>query len=125
MVRQFAAEGLEGFTLWFRTDAARWPRPEQFELAISLAATLAEDLFQMERLRALVIDDETPRPVRRMRDVEAFLDRFAVLSPQRETETGASPSGMRQDSRRQIMILEPQGPRGVAALIDGKLAATA
>jgi uncharacterized protein (DUF58 family) len=124
MVRQFAAEGLEGFILWVRTDAERWPRAEQFELALSLAATLAEDLFHAERLHALAIDGEMPQPVRRLRDVEAFLDRLALL--ERGEATGAEmPAGARGDTRRRILILEPQGPRGVAAMIDGKLAATA
>jgi len=125
MVRQFAAEGLEGFTLWVRTEAERWPRPEQFELALSLAATLAEDLFQMERLQALVIDGEPPQPVRRMRDVEAFLDRLALLTPGAAAPNGAAPAGVRGDTLRRVMILEPNGPRGAAVMIDGKLAATA
>ncbi|MEY4487743.1 MAG: hypothetical protein RIQ79_251 [Verrucomicrobiota bacterium] len=125
MVRQFSAEGLEGFTLWVRTDAERWTRAEQFELALSLAATLAEDLFQMERLQALVIDNEPPLPVRRMRDVETFLDRLARLETKVIEDKGALPVGTHGEARRRIMVLEPQGPRGVAAMIDGKLAATA
>jgi uncharacterized protein (DUF58 family) len=125
MVRQFSAEGLEGFTLWVRTDAVRWPRAEQFELALSLAATLAEDLFQMERLQALVIDNEPPLPVRRMRDVETFLDRLALLEPKAIEATAVLPVGAHGEARRRVMVLEPQGSRGVAAMIDGKLAATA
>jgi uncharacterized protein (DUF58 family) len=125
MVRQFAAEGLEGFTLWVRTEAERWPRPEQFELALSLAATLAEDLFQMERLQALVIDGELPQAVRRMRDVEAFLDRLALLTIGAAAPNGAAPAGARSQTLRRVMILEPHGPRGAAVTIDGKLAATA
>lgn len=125
MVRQFAAEGLEGFTLWVRTEAERWPRPEQFELALSLAATLAEDLFQMERLQALVIDGELPQTVLRMRDVEAFLDRLAVLKPGEAAPNAAAPAGARGATLRRVMILEPHGPRGAAVMIDGKLAATA
>lgn len=120
MVRQFSAEGTEGFTLWMRSDAGLWPRPEQFELALSLAATLAEDLFQMERLQAVAIDAEPPQAVRRMRDVEAFLDRLAVLEPGEAAATGKV-----VDGRRRVMTMEPQGPRGVAAMIDGTPAATA
>lgn len=125
MVRQFAAEGLEGFTLWVRTEAERWPRPEQFELALSLAATLAEELFRMERLHALVIDGEQAQPAPRMRDVEAFLDRLALLAPGGAAQNGAVPAGLNGANRHRVMILEPHGPRGVAAMIDGKLAATA
>lgn len=131
MVRQFTTEGMEGFTLRVTSDAETWARPEQFELALSLAATLAEDLFRAERLQALVIDDEPPLVVRRLRDVEVFLDRLAQL----ETTTravrpgsaaagdGATGAGAR--SSRRLMQLEPQGPRGVAATLDGKIAATA
>jgi uncharacterized protein (DUF58 family) len=125
MVRQFSAEGLEGFTLWVRADAARWPRPEQFELALSLAATLAEDLFQMERLQAVAVNEGPPQAVRRMRDVESFLDRLAELEPGAAVGDGLLMTGARGEARRRVMVLEPLGPRGVAAMIDGKLAATA
>jgi uncharacterized protein (DUF58 family) len=127
MVRQFSAEGLEGFCLRIDTDAAVWPRAEQFELALSLAATLAEDLFRLERLQAVAIDDEPPQPVRRLRDVEHFLDRLARL------ETAERPSGASRPPFpaaagavvRRVLHLQPQGPRGVAALLDGKPAASA
>lgn len=126
LVRQFAAEGQEGFTLAVTSDAAVWSRPEQFELALGLAATLAEDLYKQERLRAVVIDDEPPQTVRRLRDVESFLDRLALLEP---TEAGSrgfrktdSPTG---DHQRRVLRVEPQGARGVAAFLDGKPAATA
>jgi hypothetical protein len=125
-VREFSAEGLDGFTLRLCSDAATWARPEQFELALSFAATLAEDLFRLERLLAVVIDDEAPLVVRRLRDVESFLDRLAVLNPS-ETPSGRAnnaSSGRASGARRYLQI-EPQGPRGVAAYIDGKIAATA
>lgn len=123
MVRQFAIEGVEGFVLRLNSDAGRWPRAEQFELALSLAATLAEDLFRSDRLQSVAIGDEPAQIVRRRRDVEAFLDRLALLEPTR--------SKRRDEPRphapmtRRVLSIEPQGPRGVAALIDGKLAATA
>ncbi len=125
LVRQFVAEGLEGFILQVSSDAALWPRAEQFELALGLAATLAEDLFKQERLQAVRIDEEAPLTVRRLRDVESFLDRLALLEPterpMRYTE-GPRASG---PNLRRVLRIEPHGARGVAALLDGNLAATA
>ncbi len=121
MVRQFSSEGVAGFTLRLCGDAAVWTQPEQFELAVGLAATLAEDMFHEGCLHATVLGDETPREVRQWRDVERFLDRLAVLKP---SERAAGGGGGRAMERR-ILNLEPQGPRGVAAMIDGKPAATA
>jgi uncharacterized protein (DUF58 family) len=125
MVRQFSAEGMEGFTLQVSTDAAVWARPEQFELALSLAATLAEDLFRLERLQALAIDDAPPQAVRRLRDVEHFLDRLATLEPTVPADTAARPGGAAASATRRVLHIQPNGPRGVAAILDGKIAATA
>ncbi len=124
LVRQFSAEGMEGFVLRVESDAVLWPRPEQFELALGLAATLAEDLFKLERLRAVWIDDEPPQTVRRLRDVELFLDRLALLEPvDRPPRAGAD--GPRGAASRRVLRIEPHGARGVAALLDGIPAATA
>ena len=125
LVRQFSTEGLEGFTLRVTSDAALWPRPEQFELALSLAATLAEDLFRSERLQAVVIDDEPPLVVRRLRDVEVFLDRLARLEAVERPRRPSAAPFPRLGKARRLLELEPQGPRGVAATFHGKIAATA
>jgi Uncharacterized conserved protein (some members contain a von Willebrand factor type A (vWA) domain) len=126
LVRQFSAEGMEGFLIHVDPDAALWPRPEQFELALALAATLAEDLFKMERLHAVQIDAEPPQTVRRLRDVELFLDRLALLEPV-ERPSPTTPeiprSGFAASSR--VLRIQPQGLRGVAALLDGTPAASA
>lgn len=127
MVRQFSAEGMEGFCLRIDTDTSVWPRPDQFELAVSLAATLAEDLLRMERLQSVVIDDETPHPVGRLRDVEHFLDRLALLETVERTRAGSRPrfSTVSPALHRLVLHLQPQGPRGVAAMLNGKPAASA
>lgn len=91
LVRQFAAESTEGFSIWLRTEAASWPRPEQFELLVSFSATLAEDLFRAGQLLAVAIDDEPPVPVRRVADLEAFLDRLAVVQPRQEGNGAGRP----------------------------------
>lgn len=126
LVRQFAAEGHEGYTLHVDADAALWPRAEQFEIALGLAATLAEDLYKQERLRCVSIDDEPPRVVRRLRDVESFLDRLALLERRERPEGGRTPQSRASASgSRQVLRIEPQGVRGAVAILDGKPAATA
>lgn len=120
LVRQFAAETLEHFTLRLDTAAAQWPRPEQFERAVSLAATLAEDLFRAGALRAVAIDGETPLRVRQVRDLEAWLDRLALVGPTAD-RAGPAPHAGRPGE----LVLAPDGVAGVAALHHGEKAATA
>jgi uncharacterized protein (DUF58 family) len=125
LVRQESAEGQEGFTLRIGTDASAWPRAAQFELALGLAATLAEDLFKQERLQAVMVGDEAPQPVRRLRDLECFLDRLAVLEPvERRPLPGAGVEAPGPAPRR-VLSVEAHETRGVAAFLDGKPAATA
>jgi uncharacterized protein (DUF58 family) len=122
LVRQFAAESAEGYSLWLRTDAAVWTRPEQFELLVSLCATLAEDFFRSGHLSEVAIDDQPPLPVRRVIDLELFLDRLAELEP--AVASGAVALNSR-GARRNLLTFAPDGARGVAAFIDGEQAATA
>ncbi len=121
LVREFVAEREEGLLLWLQTAAERWPRPEQFELLCSLAATLAEDLFHAGRLRAVAVDGEPAATVRRAGDVEAFLDRLAVLEP----AAGLALSEGAHAARRGRMTFAPDGARGVVAYVDGTKTATA
>jgi len=123
LVRQFAAESTEGYSLWVRTDAPTWTRPEQFELLVSFAATLAEDLFRAGQLIAAAIDDEPPVPVRRVRDLELLLDRLAVVSP-RSDRTAATAASAGRTAKRNVLTFAPDGARGVAAYVDGEKAAT-
>jgi uncharacterized protein (DUF58 family) len=115
LVRQCAAEVSAGCVLWFDADGARWPRAGQFETGVSLAATLAEDLFRVGSLAAVALAAEAPRPVRSVRDLEAFLDRLAVVVPT-DGEGGATASVV---GRRHLITLAPEGPSGVVALLDG------
>ena len=138
LVRQLAAESAEGYSLWLRTDEAIWPRPEQFELLVSFCATLAEDLFREGQLVAAAVDDEAPMPIRRVRDLELFLDRLAVVQRREETNAGGVPSphegsprgggtpspGM-AGKRKNMLTFAPDGVRGVAAYADGEKTATA
>ena len=123
MVRQYAAETQQGFAMWLRTSSAEWPRAEQFELLCSLAATMAEDLFRAGRLTSVAIDDEAPLPVRRMHDLERFLDRLAVVKP--SVQSYQPSSGAPSVRRANVLTFSPDGARGVAAYVDGEKAATA
>jgi len=121
LVRQFAAETAEGYSMWLQTDAERWTRPEQFELLIRFAATLAEDLYRTGRLVAVALDTERPMPVRRVHDLELWLDRLAVAQP----AAGAPGAGGGLAARQNVMTFAPDGVRGVAALVGGEKAASA
>lgn len=119
LVRQFSAEGVEAVNLWVGIDAALWPDKAQFETMVSLAATWAEDLFRLGRLRAVAIDGEDPQPVLRLPDLEAFLDRLSIIEPRADARQGATTP---LATTAQFL---PDGPRGVAAYVNGTKAATA
>jgi uncharacterized protein (DUF58 family) len=121
LVRQFAAETAEGCNLWLRTDAGMWPRPEQFELLISFAATLAEDLFRAGRLLTVAVDSTAPNAVHRVRDLELFLNELAVLQP----TTGVIGASGRSGARHNLLTFAPDGTRTVSAFLDGQLVAAA
>jgi uncharacterized protein (DUF58 family) len=116
LVRQFAAEVSEGCLLAIDTDATRWPQAEQFEVLVSLAATLAEDLFRAGRLAAVAIDGEAPRPVRSVHDLEELLNRLAVVAPR----TGDPVLPGAAVGRRYVITFAPEGPTSVVAWLDGR-----
>jgi uncharacterized protein (DUF58 family) len=123
MVRQYAAETQTGYSLWVQTSAEDWHRTDQFELLCSLVATMAEDLFRGGRLMAVTFNEEAPVPVRRMQDLERFLDRLALVKP---SPVSYHPSVVTPTVKRSNMLtFAPDGARGVAAYIDGEKAATA
>lgn len=125
LVRQFAAERAEGFSIWLQTEAAVWTRPEQFELLVSFCATLAEDLFRAGRLTGVALDAEPPIPVRRGHDLDAFLDKLAVVQPTAEVGDGRAEDDRESRGRENVMTFAPDGARGVVALVDGEPAASA
>jgi uncharacterized protein (DUF58 family) len=134
MVRQFSSEQQEGFSMHLDSSAEVWGRPEQFELLCRFVATLAEDLFTTGRLGTVAIDLDPPQPVRGLRELEAFFDRLARLTPRPPTgrpnrNPSASPSnlqsGPRSGGSRLTLTFAPDGSRGVAAYVDGQKAASA
>lgn len=126
LVRQFAAESTEEYALWVDTRDERWTRAEQFEVLLSFAATLAEDLFRAGKLASVAIDAELPRPVRRVRDLEPFLDGLAAVEPLGDRTEAKNTEGRRpMGSRRNLVTFAPDGPRGVEALVEGRRMAAA
>ncbi|MCC5023651.1 MAG: DUF58 domain-containing protein [Candidatus Synoicihabitans palmerolidicus] len=87
MIRQFSSEHQDGFSLRLDSPTDVWTRPEQFELACSFAATLAEDLFTTGRLGTVTLN--LPLPIRGVRDLEAF---FALLAELKPHATSGQPS---------------------------------
>ncbi len=120
LVRQFAAEAAVSYALWLRSDAGLWSRAEQFEVLISFAATLAEDLFRTGQLSAIAVNDEPPTPARHVRDLELFLDALAVLQP--SVDVAATRSGV--PAKSNVLSFSPDGARGVGAYVDGQLIAS-
>ena len=122
LVRQFSAQNSEACTLVLRTSEELWPRPDQFELLMSFAATLAQDLFHAGRLQAAAIDDRPAVITRRVADLDYFLDCLAEVAP---SPPPAGPPLSPPRPRSHVLTFEPDGPRGVAAFVNGiKTAAT-
>ncbi len=122
LIRQFSSQNSDACSIWLRTDAAVWARPEQFELMVGLAATLAQDLFRAGRLLSVSIDRAPAVPTKRVADLEGFLDRLA------EVRVCGDPSGSAPSlpgGRLNLMTFEPDGPRGVAAFVNGNKTAAA
>ena len=128
MVRQMAAETGQGFSIWVDTSADQWPRAEQFELLCSLAATLAEDLFTAGRLRAAGVGQGALLPVRRLRELEVFLDQVSLAKPVKAEGSQlrqAAAVKTQRSAGRNLLVFEPDGARGVIARVNGETAATA
>jgi uncharacterized protein (DUF58 family) len=133
MVRQFAAENRDGYTLSLDATTGGWTHPEQFELLCSLAGTLAEDLFATGQLRGVSVNGQGVREIRKGRDVETFLDELAVLQTgqvvdglplPRDFETrGVTPPTL--GNSRNVITFAPEGARGVTAYVDGNPTASA
>ncbi|HTU02625.1 MAG TPA: DUF58 domain-containing protein [Candidatus Sulfotelmatobacter sp.] len=125
LIRQHSAQTSEACAIWLRTDAAVWTRPDQFELLMSLAATLAQDLFRAGRLESAAIDAGPQVAMRRVADLESFLDGLAEARPLPATREGTAATADAGRQRLNLLTFEPDGARGVAAFINGiKTAAT-
>ncbi len=139
MVRQFAAESNTAYFMRIDTAPGLWLREEQFELMCGFAATLAEDLFTESRLVGAAVDSGAAIAIRRVVDLESFMDRLALLewrTAEQGKETGRTDGAGAGGAdlpgtfgavhgRRNIITFAPDAPRGVAAYVDGQRTATA
>jgi uncharacterized protein (DUF58 family) len=126
LVRQFTTESSQGFDLWVRTDAALWPRAEQFEVFVRFASTLAEDLFRVGQLQTIALDGELPVRVRHGRDLAGWLNRLAVVEYKpvaAKLDTVVSSAEV-SSSGRNVLTFAPEGELGVVAWINGQRAAS-
>ena len=116
LIRQFSAQSSEACSIWLVTDAAVWTRPDQFELLMSLAATLAQDLFRAGRLQAAAIDAGPRVAMRRVADLESFLDRLAEARPQPAARDAAAMAEERWRQGVNVLTFgarRRQGRRGI------------
>jgi uncharacterized protein (DUF58 family) len=121
MVRQYAAETPDGFTLQLDTPAVVWTQAAQFELLCGFAATLAEDLYAEGRLRGVVLNGGAWKAVQNVRDLESFLDALSLLQT-----TGEPPAQSgRSAAAGQIITFAPNGTRGITAYVNGSATASA
>ena len=125
LIRQFSAQSSEVCAMRLTTDAAVWRRPEQFELLMSFAATLAQDLFRAGRLHSAAIDAGPAVAMRRVADLESFLDRLAEARPLPAARDAAGAAAAKGRGGANILTFGPDGARGVAAFINGTKAAAA
>ena len=81
-------------------------------------------MFTAGRLAGAAVNEEEPLVIRRVRDLESFLDRLAVLELPRETLNAPLKTDVVARMRRNVITFAPEGVRGVAAYIDGEKTAT-
>jgi uncharacterized protein (DUF58 family) len=123
LIRQFSAQSSEACSIWLTTDAAVWTRPDQFELLMSLAATLAQDLFRAGRLQSAAIDAGPQVAMRRVADLESFLEPPAEGPPAPAAPGAAAAAEGVWRQGANVLTFAPDGARGVAAFINGNKAA--
>lgn len=119
VVRQMAEENRDGFVLFIETSQSLWANDATFELLCSFAASLAEDLFRDGRLLAVAINDEPLQPMKRLHDLQKFLEHLAIL----EKADHYSPSP--DTGGRNLITFRPGLGGEVNALISGTIAGTA
>jgi hypothetical protein len=90
---------------------------------VSMAATMAQDLFRAGRLQSTTIDQGQPVATKRLADLESFLDRLALAKCVPWAAPGPGGATVAARPRQNVMVFEPEGTRGVAAYINATKAA--
>lgn len=125
LVRQYSADAAEGFALWLRVDDGGYADAAQYELLIAFAASLAEALFRSSHLTHVALNERAPLPVRRLPELESWLDAVAVLPPWAAPAAPVRPGASAAPRWRNLITFRADGPRGVAAVVDGEIIASA
>lgn len=81
MVRDMSEDNQASYLIFVETPARVWPDPEQFEVLCSVAASLAEDLYEHDQLWGAAINDQPVLPIRRLSDLHRFLELLVQVQP--------------------------------------------
>lgn len=90
-VRETEQEHHQAFSLWIDPSPTLWMDREQFERMCSFAATLAEDLFQKDQLRAAQVAGEKRILVGAIEDLYTFLDQLGSVELKQLDSVKSSP----------------------------------
>lgn len=118
-VRQFAAENQSAYFFFLQTSRKLWRDPEQFERFCRFVLSLAEDLFQENRISGASIDDRPALDIRRYIDLSGFFDQLATLTMSEQDRHRAVPL------KNNLITFEPYGRSGIIACTAGETIATA
>lgn len=113
MVREMSDEAESGLIVYLETAASVWKNEKQFDHLCRLAATLAEDLYRLDRLQGIAINDDPVQPVKRLNDLHQFLDRLSILEPDAHYRPGRYPVG------DHVISFRPDGKSGVLIYVSG------
>ncbi|OIR18639.1 hypothetical protein GALL_09780 [mine drainage metagenome] len=118
IVRQNTAEAAEG--CWLELDPALWSEGEAFERAVRLTASVAERLFREGLLAGCSLGNNEVRRCTGPRDLEAALDRLAVV----RAGVGG-PAIVVPWNETAVVSIVPEGTEGVIAHAGNRIIARA
>lgn len=119
LIRQMAEENRDGYVLFVESPSALWPDADTFERLCSFAASLAEDLFREGRLLGFAVNDEPVQPLKRLHDLQIFLERLALLELTDHYSAAPDSGG------RNLITFRPGLGGEVYAYLGGNIAGTA
>jgi uncharacterized protein (DUF58 family) len=114
MVKESAEEKRESYDLCLPLSRTYWSEAQQFERAVALVATLAEDLFRAGRLRALSLGTAQHTRISTPSDLNACLDRLSCIQL---IDADEAESHLAVGVGRLIVL--PAGPKEAAAFLHG------
>lgn len=119
MVRQMEEEHRDGYIVFVETPASIWQNAGQFDRLCSFAASLAEDLFREGRLVGVAINDEPLIVVKRLHDLQLFLEELARAEP----TPGYTPAGEHYGGN--LITFKPGAKQQIHAYLSGNLSGSA